>query len=261
MKRANGACGAQHGIKGWNARRFLQEGSLGESGPGSYAVALRDSAAEGAPTSGRAVILATIGLSQKKARMAASRLQAKAVQGTGIQAPVVSSGLAVDSFGWGGKGDACHEAGDDAAAEHDDGNAEGQPEQDTGLMSLGRPCHGQQVVRTHDEVGHGDNPDRVSEVLGLPGGLLDFDVFHQELRGDPEDQGAAHEREEGHPEELPHEDVDGYANQDGSGCPEQDGLDTLPLGRPPGSHSDDHGVVPGQEDVDHDDPRLAPDGG
>jgi len=40
------------------------------------------------------VILATIGLRQKKARMAASRLQAKAAQRTGSQEPVTSSSLA-----------------------------------------------------------------------------------------------------------------------------------------------------------------------
>lgn len=60
---------------------------------------MRDSAAEGVPTSGRAVILATIGLRRKKARTAVSRLQAKAVRGTGIQAPVASSGFAVNIFG------------------------------------------------------------------------------------------------------------------------------------------------------------------
>ena len=40
------------------------------------------------------VILATIGLRQKKARMAASRLQANAAQRTGSHEPVASSSLA-----------------------------------------------------------------------------------------------------------------------------------------------------------------------
>ena len=47
-----------------------------------------------ATTSWPNVILATIGFSQKKARMAAARLQANAVQRTGSQEPVASSSLA-----------------------------------------------------------------------------------------------------------------------------------------------------------------------
>ncbi len=49
---------------------------------------------DGQFTSCRAVILATIGLRQKKARMAANRLQPKAAQSTGVQEPVASSSFA-----------------------------------------------------------------------------------------------------------------------------------------------------------------------
>lgn len=47
-----------------------------------------------APYTCRAVILATIGFRQTRARMAANRLPANAAQRTGSQEPVVSSSLA-----------------------------------------------------------------------------------------------------------------------------------------------------------------------
>ncbi len=81
-----------------------------------------------------------------------------------------------------------------------------------------------------------------------PGAALD-----EELHGDPEDEEPPDELQVGGLQELGREEGENDPQEDRGAGADQDSLLALLAGKRAHRHGDDHGIVPGEDEVDEDD--------
>ena len=120
-------------------------------------------------------------------------------------------------------------------------------------VSLGRPGYGQNIVGGHGQVGDDDDPDGLGQGLGLLFDLFLGRSLHKQLDGDPDDDRPADEFDEIDLQQLGGEEGQSHPQDYRRPGPEGDAARPLLARQGAHRHGDDHGIVPGQNEVDEDD--------
>ena len=143
-----------------------------------------------------------------------------------------------------------HQHGQQVAGEDHEGDAQGQTEEQQEEVALGGPGHGQDIVGGHGEIGDDDDPDGLQEGFGFSFYLFVRGPFHEEFDGNPDYDGPADKFNKVDLQQLGGKKSQGHPKEDRRAGPESDAPGPLLARQRAHRHGDDHGIVPGQNEID-----------
>ena len=137
--------------------------------------------------------------------------------------------------------------------EDDEGDAQTKAEDEQEEVALRGARHGEHVVHGHGDVGDDNDPHGLPDRADLPVDFLSRRPLDEELHGDPEDEETPDELQVGGLQKLGREEGENDPQEDRGAGADQDSLLALLAGKRANRHGDDHGIVPGEDQVDQDD--------
>ena len=112
---------------------------------------------------------------------------------------------------------------------------------------------GEHVVDAHAQIRHDDDPERLPDAAAFLAVALLLGAFGEQLDGDPDDHRAADQLDEGHVQQLRHQEGADHPDDDRAAGTQNDPHLAVFALKVLDRHGDDHGVVAGQHQIDEHD--------
>jgi hypothetical protein len=143
-----------------------------------------------------------------------------------------------------------HQQGQEVAGKNHKGDTQTQTEQEKKQITLGSPGYGQDIIRGHGNVGDYDHPDGLPEGFGL---FVDVFFprcpFNKKFDRYPENNRPADKFYKLDLKELSGKKGEDHPEDNGGAGPEGNAPHPLLARQGPNRHGNDHGIIPGQDEI------------